>query len=437
MALGRVAVAPIGHPPSALAWIGGPVTNPVELSNGSAAAPSLAFSSDLALGLYRVGINTLGIATAGVGRWQVDANGHLTAISDNAYDIGASGANRPRNIYAAGTATIGGATTLSGALTYGGVTLSNAVTGTGNMVLSASPTLTGTVVLTGTTITGTPTWSSSQAITLSTAAQPNVTSVGTLTSLLTGETTITTTSAATNLTLANASDTTKLTVVVTANSGVSLDVTDGATPRTLTLNASGGTTAVQALTAISAVISGTGNGPHVDVSTTGDSGALKLSHTGVNDSSFLVQSDGSLGAGGFAIYSVTDAAYRLRITGTTGLVTLSGALTIAGALSGVTTLNCSGNVYTSTFSASANSGVATTIFTISTAGMYLITTTANETGYIAWAMVGRDSGGNVTIIASNSGHVNFAWGTSGANVQITQSAGSARTINARLLNLLT
>lgn len=40
------------------------------------------------------------------------------------------------------------------------------------------------VTLTGVTISGQPTWSSSQAITLSTAAQPNITSVGTLTSLV-------------------------------------------------------------------------------------------------------------------------------------------------------------------------------------------------------------------------------------------------------------
>lgn len=41
----------------------------------------------------------------------------------------------------------------------------------------------GSLVLTGATVTGTPTWASSQAITLSTAAQPNVTSLGTLTGL--------------------------------------------------------------------------------------------------------------------------------------------------------------------------------------------------------------------------------------------------------------
>jgi len=102
-------------------------------------------------------------------------------FTDNTYDIGASGATRPRNLFLAGAATIGGAqtltgaltvdsttdststttgsiqtdggvgiakalfvgttTNLAGALTYGGVTLSNAVTGTGNMVLSNSPTL--------------------------------------------------------------------------------------------------------------------------------------------------------------------------------------------------------------------------------------------------------------------------------------------------------
>lgn len=45
----------------------------------------------------------------------------------------------------------------------------------------ASVTVTSGLTLTGATITGTPTWSSSQAITLSTAAQPNVTSLGTLT----------------------------------------------------------------------------------------------------------------------------------------------------------------------------------------------------------------------------------------------------------------
>ena len=73
-------------------------------------------------------------------------------------------------------------------LTAGNVTtnanLTGPITSVGNATTIASgntytnPTLSGTVG-------GTPTWASSQAITLSTAAQPNVTSVGTLTSLTT------------------------------------------------------------------------------------------------------------------------------------------------------------------------------------------------------------------------------------------------------------
>lgn len=102
-------------------------------------------------------------------------------FTDNTYDIGASGATRPRNLFIAGNITAGGnqtltgsltvdsttdasstttgsiqtdggvgiakslyvgtGTNLAGALTYGGVTLSNSVTGTGSMVLSNSPTL--------------------------------------------------------------------------------------------------------------------------------------------------------------------------------------------------------------------------------------------------------------------------------------------------------
>lgn len=40
------------------------------------------------------------IGTSNVTRWNVSASGHLTANLDNTYDIGASGATRPRSIYA-------------------------------------------------------------------------------------------------------------------------------------------------------------------------------------------------------------------------------------------------------------------------------------------------------------------------------------------------
>lgn len=51
----------------------------------------------------------LTIATNGTIRWYFDgANGHLLANADNTYDIGASGANRPRNLFVANNATFGG-----------------------------------------------------------------------------------------------------------------------------------------------------------------------------------------------------------------------------------------------------------------------------------------------------------------------------------------
>ena len=40
--------------------------------------------------------------TGGVARWQISAAGHFLAVADATYDIGASGANRPKDIYASG-----------------------------------------------------------------------------------------------------------------------------------------------------------------------------------------------------------------------------------------------------------------------------------------------------------------------------------------------
>jgi len=49
-------------------------------------------------------------------------------FTDNTYDIGASGATRPRNLFLAGNATIGGAQTLTGALTVDSTTNSTSAT---------------------------------------------------------------------------------------------------------------------------------------------------------------------------------------------------------------------------------------------------------------------------------------------------------------------
>lgn len=89
------------------------------------------------------------------------------------------------------TGTLGGVTTFTATTLVG--TLSTAaqtnITSLGTLTaLAMGGTLTmgaNTLALASSTVSGTPTWSSNQAITLSTAAQPNVTSLGTLTSIVT------------------------------------------------------------------------------------------------------------------------------------------------------------------------------------------------------------------------------------------------------------
>lgn len=60
--------------------------------------------------------------TAGTNFWEIASNGIFAAVTDNLYDIGTSGAYRPRNLYVAGTITTGSAATFhttSVALTNG------------------------------------------------------------------------------------------------------------------------------------------------------------------------------------------------------------------------------------------------------------------------------------------------------------------------------
>jgi hypothetical protein len=53
--------------------------------------------------------NGIDFSQANVGlRWSINTSGHFLAATDNLYDIGASGANRPRNVFIANTLSIGG-----------------------------------------------------------------------------------------------------------------------------------------------------------------------------------------------------------------------------------------------------------------------------------------------------------------------------------------
>lgn len=62
------------------------------------------------------------LMTGGVNRWQVDANGHILAATDNAYDIGASGATRPRNVYTSGAVLTGNGSATAVAHGFGAFT---------------------------------------------------------------------------------------------------------------------------------------------------------------------------------------------------------------------------------------------------------------------------------------------------------------------------
>lgn len=81
----------------------------------------------LAGGINLNGNVTIGDAAADT----LTVNSTITSnliFTDNTYDIGASGATRPRNLYLAGNATIGGAQTLTGALTVDSTTDSSSTT---------------------------------------------------------------------------------------------------------------------------------------------------------------------------------------------------------------------------------------------------------------------------------------------------------------------
>jgi hypothetical protein len=127
-------------------------TSAVALAVGANGATNPAFQVDASATSAATGLKvTANAATGGL------ALAVISSALNDALSIDAKGT---------GTITLGGTST-------GAITLGQSTT------IASGKTLT----LTGTTVAGAPTWSSNQAITLSTAAQPNVTSLGTLTSL--------------------------------------------------------------------------------------------------------------------------------------------------------------------------------------------------------------------------------------------------------------
>jgi hypothetical protein len=89
--------------------------------------------------------STLKFATAGAERWRITSAGNLITGTDNAHDIGASGATRPRDVFIARRAVIdgitvgrGGQTTVSTNTAVGSSALNSAsLTGTNNTAVGA------------------------------------------------------------------------------------------------------------------------------------------------------------------------------------------------------------------------------------------------------------------------------------------------------------
>lgn len=78
------------------------------VSSGSEDAPSWSFTSETDTGMFLSAANALGFATAGAERWTINSSGHLLATDDATYDLGASGATRPRDLFLSRNITIGG-----------------------------------------------------------------------------------------------------------------------------------------------------------------------------------------------------------------------------------------------------------------------------------------------------------------------------------------
>lgn len=82
-------------------------------SNFDITTQALGTGSVRPLRVYAGTGQVLNLGSGGALQWQVNG-GHFITVTDNAYDIGASGANRPRNLYVAGTGTFGGGVSATG-----------------------------------------------------------------------------------------------------------------------------------------------------------------------------------------------------------------------------------------------------------------------------------------------------------------------------------
>lgn len=134
---------------------GGTITGPILLPDGTAAAPSLAFSSDAdgsGTGLFRESANTMAFASNGINQWRISPT-LFGPVTDNADDIGST-TQRVKHIYT-GRIVTGAATPTVTATGYGATGSVAVETGSSDAagiitltVAGAGPAASGTAVLT-------------------------------------------------------------------------------------------------------------------------------------------------------------------------------------------------------------------------------------------------------------------------------------------------
>jgi hypothetical protein len=85
-----------------------------------------------AWGIRCAGADLLSFVTGGAERWRIHSSGHLLAVDDNTYDIGASGATRPKDLYLGGAVKGGAWQATAVATQYGGTGQDFSATAQGN-----------------------------------------------------------------------------------------------------------------------------------------------------------------------------------------------------------------------------------------------------------------------------------------------------------------
>lgn len=158
---------------------GGGVTWPLLAPDGTLTNPSYSFTNNSGTGIYHNGVGSLMIASsqnlkAMFASTNITLYGSVLLGTDNTYDIGASGASRPRDLFLGRNLTVGGTTRLSNTVgldvtpnaSYGlyvAPGINTALTGSGQIGINAAPQFSSATTISGTAIqvkyaSGTGTW---------------------------------------------------------------------------------------------------------------------------------------------------------------------------------------------------------------------------------------------------------------------------------------